>query len=279
MGDTLGKITDPGDFLGAQSSKKAAETSADLGYQTLGMQQEWMDYIKGMYEPYNQAGLSALSSQMGMINDLSDPIDYAAIQAGPEYAAMSQAANQNLMANQEAMGGMGSTSAGNALGANSFNILNQLGQQQRADQMNQFNAYGAMSGQGMQGSQGVGSFGGDTLSGMASTMSGIGTGALNAAAQKQNASMGLIGGLGSAFMSGGGLAMFSDIRLKDSIEFTGEYSPNGHEIYTWEWNDLAKDLNLTGSGKGVIADKVELKDPEAITIDESGYKKVDYARV
>ncbi|AUR85658.1 hypothetical protein NVP1079O_14 [Vibrio phage 1.079.O._10N.286.45.E9] len=279
MGDTLGKIVDPGDFLGAQSSKKAAETSANLGYQTLGMQQEWMDYIKGMYEPYNQAGLSALSSQMGMINDLGDPIDYAAIQEGPEYAAMSQAANQNLMANQEAMGGMGSTSTGNALGASSFSILNQIGQQQKADQMNQFNAYGAMSGQGMQGSQGVGSFGGDTLGGMASTMSGIGTGALNAAAQKQNSSMGLIGGLGSAFMSGGGLAMFSDIRLKDKIEFTGEYSPNGHEIYTWKWNDLAKDLNLTGSGKGVIADKVELKDPEAITIDESGYKKVDYARV
>ena len=146
-------------FMGAQAGKAAQKTSADLGYKTLGMQQDWMDYIKGMYEPYNQAGLSALSSQMGMINDLSDPIDYAAIQAGPEYAAMSQAANQNLMANQEAMGGMGSTSTGNALGANSFNILNQLGNQQRQEQMNQFNAYGAMSGQGMQGGNSLGSFG------------------------------------------------------------------------------------------------------------------------
>lgn len=273
MGDTLGKITDPGDFLGAQGAKKAQKTSADLGYKTLAMQQDWMDYIKGMYEPYNQAGLSALSSQMGMINDLNSPIDYAAIQAGPEYAAMSQAANQNLMANQEAMGGMGSTSTGNALGASTFNILNQLGQQQRADQMNQFNAYGAMSGQGMQGSQGLGSFGGDTLSGMAGTMSGIGTGAMNSAAAQQQQGTGLLtAGVGL-------LSMFSDIRLKDNINATGEKSKNDHEIYTWDWNDLAEGLGLSGSGKGVIADKVELKDPKAITIDESGYKKVDYARV
>lgn len=273
MGDFLGKITDPGDFLGAQSSKAAQKTSADLGYKTLGMQQDWMDYIKGMYEPYNQAGLSALSSQMGMINDLSDPIDYAAIQAGPEYAAMSQAANQNLMANQEAMGGMGSTSAGNALGANSFNILNQLGNQQRQDKMNQFNAYGAMSGQGMQGGNSLGSFGGNTLSGMAGTMSGIGTGAMNQAAMQQQQGTGLLtAGVGL-------LSMFSDVRLKDNIKATGEKSAKGHEIYTWDWNDIAEGLGLTGSGKGVIADKVEIKDPDAITIDESGYKKVDYARV
>lgn len=273
MGDVLGKITDPGDFLGAQSSKKAAETSADLGYQTLAMQQEWMDYIKGMYEPYNDAGLNALAQQQGMLGELTAPIDYDAIAKGPEYAAMSQAANQNLMANQEAMGGMGSTSTGNALGANSFNILNQLGQQQRADQYNKYNALGAISGQGMQGGNSLGSFGGNTLSGMAGTMSGIGTGAMNQAAMQQQQGTGLLtAGVGL-------LSMFSDIRLKDNIKATGERSPNGHELYTWDWNELAKDLNLTGSGKGVIADKVELKDPEAITIDESGYKKVDYARV
>lgn len=273
MGDTLGFITDPGDFLGARSSKKAAETSADLGYKTLEMQQEWMDYIKGMYEPYNQAGLTAMSRQMGMLDDLNQPIDYAALQAGPEYAAMSQAANQELMANQEAMGGMGGTSAGNALGANSFNILNTLGNQQRADQLNQFNALGAISGMGLQGSQGVGTFGGNTMSGMAGTMSGIGTSAMNQAAMQQQQGTGLLSaGVGL-------LSMFSDIRLKDNIKSTGEKSEKGHEIYTWVWNELAESLGLTGSGKGVIADKVELKDPEAITIDESGYKKVDYARV
>ncbi|CAH9011689.1 putative DNA transfer protein [Vibrio phage 199E37-1] len=273
MGDFLGKITDPGDFLGAQSSKAAQETSADLGYKTLEMQKEWMDYIKGMYEPYHESGLWALQNQRGMIDELNAPIDYEAIQKGPEYAAMSQAANQNLMANQEAMGGMGSTSTGNALGANTFNILNQLGQQQKMDTMNQFNAYGAMSGQGMQGGNSLGSFGGNTLSGMAGTMSGIGTGAMNAAAMKQQQGTGLLSaGVGL-------LSMFSDIRLKDNIKATGEKSSKGHEIYTWDWNEIAEGLGLTGSGKGVIADKVELKDPEAITIDESGYKKVDYARV
>lgn len=273
MGDTLGKITDPGDFLGAQSAKAAQQASEKLGMETLAMQKDWMEYIKGIYEPYNQAGLTAMSRQMGMLDDLNQPIDYAAIQSGPEYAAMSQAANQELMANQEAMGGMGSTSAGNALGANSFNILNTLGNQQRADQLNQFNALGAISGMGLQGNQGLGTFGGNTLSGMAGTMSGIGTGMMNSAAAQQQQATGLLGaGIGA-------LAAFSDVRLKDNIKATGKKTPKGHEIYTWDWNEIAEGLGLSGSDSGVIADKVELKDPEAVTIDESGYKKVDYARL
>lgn len=273
MGDTLGKLHDPGDFMGAQAGKDAQKLNERLGTETLAMQKDWLDYIKGQYEPYSQAGRNALSNQVGMLDELNAPIDYAALQNSPEFAAISQAANNSLMANAEAMGGMGNTSTGNALGANTFNILNQLGQQQKMDRMNQFNAYGAISGQGMQGSQGLGSFGGDTLSGMAGTMSGIGTGAMNAAAQKQQQGAGLLSaGVGL-------LAMFSDIRLKDNIKATGEKSKNGHEIYTWDWNDIAEGLGLSGGGKGVIADKVELKDPEAITIDESGYKKVNYARV
>ena len=96
---------------------------------------------------------------------------------------------------------------------------------------------------------------------------------MNQAAMQQQQGTGLLtAGVGL-------LSMFSDIRLKDNIKATGDKSAKGHEIYTWDWNDIAEGLGLTGSGKGVIADKVELKDPDAITIDESGYKKVDYARV
>ncbi|MEL7286259.1 MAG: hypothetical protein AAGJ57_01475 [Pseudomonadota bacterium] len=273
MGDFLGKITDPGDFLGAQSSKKAQQTSADLGYKTLAMQQDWLDYIKGAYEPYQEAGLDALGRQMSMIDQLNQPTDYAALQRGPEYSAISEAVNRSLLANQEAMGDVGSSATANALGANTFNILNTLGQQQKGDQMNQFNVLGAISGKGLQGSQGLGTFGGNTISGMAGTLSGIGTNALNAAAAQKQQGAGLLSA------GAGLLAAFSDIRLKDNIEFTGKRSPKGHEIYTWDWNEEAEKLGLTGKGEGVIADKVEAKDPKAVTIDESGFKKVNYARV
>ncbi len=273
MTDIIGKITDPGDFFGARAAKDAGQLSSDLGYQTLGMQRDWMDYIKGAYAPYQQAGLGALSQQVGMLNDIGKPTDYSAIQKGPEFAAAQQAAGGALMANREAMGGMGATSTGNALGANTFNIMNQIANQQKADQMNRFNALGAISGQGMQGSQGVGQFGGNTLSGMAGTMSGIGTGALNSAASQQQANTGLLSaGLGVA-------SLFSDIRLKDDVVFTGDYSNNGYKIYTWEWNKKANEIGLTGSGKGVIADEVEKEDPDAVNVDDNGYKKVNYARV
>lgn len=272
--DIVGKITDPGDFFGARSAQSAADTSAKLGAETLAMQKDWMNYIQGMYEPYHEAGIKALSGQMGMLDKMNQPIDYAALQSGPEYAAMQQAASNQLMANKEAMGGMGATSTGNALGANTFNILNALGNQQRADQQNQFNALGAISGMGMQGNQGVGTFGGDTLSGMAGTMSGIGTGAMNAAAMKQQQGSNLLGaGIGL-------LAAFSDIRLKDNIKATGEKTKNGHEIYTWDWNEKANEIGLKGSNKGVIADKVEVSNPELVMIDkDTGYKKVNYAGV
>jgi len=137
-------------------------------------------------------------------------------------------------------------------------------------EQNYFNALGSVTGAGMQGLQGLGQYGGSTIGGMGGTLSGLASGALGEAAgqtQKGTGVMSLLGGL------------FSDVRLKDNIKFTGNYSPKGYEIYTWTWNDAAEKLGLSGDSEGVIADKVEMVDPDAITLDESGYKKVNYERV
>lgn len=280
-GGILGIAHDPGDFLGAQATRKAAETSADLGYRTLGMQQDWLNYIKNQFEPYSEVGKKALGKQEGLLSTLQNMAtsgpDYAAAASSPEFQAMNREAQYSLLNAAEATGGLGSTATGNALGASSASLLNNLANQNFAreyqGQYDYFNALGALSGRGLQGSQGLGSFGGDTLSGMAGTMSGIGSGALNAAAQQTQRGTGLLSA------AGGILAAFSDIRLKKNIKATGEYTERGNEIYTWDWNEKAKKLGLVGSGRGVIADHAEQVTPAAVSTDKSGYKVVDYARV
>jgi hypothetical protein len=68
----------------------------------------------------------------------------------------------------------------------------------------------------------------------------------------------------------------SDIRLKKSISLTGEKIGILNE-YTWEWNDKAILLGLNCfPTKGVIAQEVLGVFPEAISIAEDGYLRVDY---
>ena len=68
----------------------------------------------------------------------------------------------------------------------------------------------------------------------------------------------------------------SDIRLKRNIKLIG--TKNGHNIYSWFWNDLAKDLGLQGKSKGVMAHEVYEKDPEAVIIKDS-FLQVNYSRL
>ena len=71
-------------------------------------------------------------------------------------------------------------------------------------------------------------------------------------------------------------SFFSDERLKDNIEPIGTF--NGHNVYSWTWNDKMPDKSLIGEkGIGVIAQEVYSYAPELIIDnDKSGYLKVNY---
>lgn len=90
---------------------------------------------------------------------------------------------------------------------------------------------------------------------------------------------------------GGGLAFLklasmmgltSDKRLKKNIRKadSSPFERNGYkpDAYTWEWNDIAKKLyGYVGSSFGVIAQEIEKVIPEAVSVDENGYRVVNYA--
>ena len=74
----------------------------------------------------------------------------------------------------------------------------------------------------------------------------------------------------------GGMATFSDPKLKTNIKQVGTI--NGFDWFTWDWNDVAAKLGLTGSSEGVMADKVKKTNPELID-EHSGYMTVNYGGV
>ena len=77
---------------------------------------------------------------------------------------------------------------------------------------------------------------------------------------------------------GGGYAGYSDSRLKDNIRFI--HRPNGHNVYTWDWNKLAKSIGADKQPNyGVIADEIVSTNPEALEKDENGYWKVNYFKL
>lgn len=103
------------------------------------------------------------------------------------------------------------------------------------------------------------------------------TGAVSGIPVNQSTSSQKKTGLGDILGAGAsllGMKFLSDVRLKDNIKRIG--STNGHNIYTWTWNKIAKDLNVDSPTVGVLAQEVMEKNPDAVTKHDSGYYMVNY---
>ena len=51
---------------------------------------------------------------------------------------------------------------------------------------------------------------------------------------------------------------------------------SGLGVYTWEWNDIAKQMNISDTTTGVLAQEVLEYAPSLVTMTSSGYLKVNY---
>ncbi len=69
----------------------------------------------------------------------------------------------------------------------------------------------------------------------------------------------------------------SDIRLKKNIKFLKWFK--GQYIYSWDWNDIADSLGITGPTIGVIAQEVMETRPDLVSIDDKGYYSVNYEKL
>ena len=73
--------------------------------------------------------------------------------------------------------------------------------------------------------------------------------------------------------------MSSDERLKKDIEYF-DTLPSGVKMYTWQWNDTAKDLGLDNYPPiGVIAQEIQKTHPDAVVEGDHGYLMVNYEAI
>jgi Chaperone of endosialidase len=113
---------------------------------------------------------------------------------------------------------------------------------------------------------------GPDLLGAAGSQYNAALGASNAAnAAQSNFNSGLMG-LGGTL---GAAAIMSDIRTKEHIKAIG-WLPNGLPVYEYEYKSEWKDEAGHGKFIGVMAQEVELVQPEAVITRPDGYKMVNY---
>lgn len=257
---------DPMDLFGWQAAGREAEAKA-IEQQAMGMQKDWMDYIKQEYAPYSEVARMSLAQQAGLAG-LGDPGAKEAmisdIESDPFYQAKVRAGEESVLRGASATGGLRS-------GATSSNLA-QINQMLLSKEIeDRYQRLAGLSGQGFMGQQ-AGTTGGAAALGeltgtMGSMVSGI-SARQAAASDKQSGLMGLVGGIAS---------MFSDERLKTNVAQIG--IKKGLPWYTWEWNDLAGEkFGLHGEAVGFMASDVELEHPECITT-KDGYMMVNYGGI
>lgn len=255
-------ISDPGDVFGHRAGAKATESAERMGYESIAMQQDWMDYIKSQSEPFQDAALRALPVQESLIG-LGDPdlqeLEIQKLKDSPFYQSMLSQGREEVGRNLSMTGNLRSGTAKRALAQSSQNVLQDLYSQK-------LQHLGTISGRGLQSQQLNQQGGTQALSEMTGALGQIGSMGISSAAQRQNQTMGAIGGAAAA--------IFSDEQLKTNINKIGE--KNGLPFYEWEWNETAKTkFGLEGKEQGHMASDVELEYPEAVG-KKDGYRTVNY---
>lgn len=247
-----------------KSAKQAAEIQA-------ASQREALNYLKEterLPQALREGALTGIGAEYGLTvdqngNAVSDgsSIESRAL-ASPFYQNAVRLGEDSILRNASATGGLRS-------GSTSENLA----------QANQ-NAFMASYANQLSGLQGLAQLP-SNANNIASTMSGVGQtlgqgiigGAQSAAAANQN---NINNGFAAAGLAMQGYETFSDRRLKKNIKLRGK--KNGHNVYSWLWNEAAEALGLFGRSSGVIAQEVERKRPEAVT-ERHGYKCVNYGMI
>ena len=120
--------------------------------------------------------------------------------------------------------------------------------------------------------------------GQAELMGRLGTGLLSGSMGGTGGGAGgtaeIVGGLISEYgpQAINYLRSLSDVRLKENIQKIG-VSPNGLNVYTWDWNEDGRRLAGNTPSVGVIAQEVEQVIPDAVSIGAEGYLLVDYSQI
>lgn len=259
------------DVITGQSGKDAATASNEAARLAAGGQRESLDYLKEVealplemrnkFLPQLADIYSGGQGQQDLINSAMNSPLYKAIMGG---RAVGEDA---IMRNASMTGGMRSGNVSADLTDYGSQLSNQALMQSYNQQL-----------QGIQGLAGIGLNTNAIANATAAPSSTLAQGKVAGAQAIQQGNEALtsnvMGLAGAALMAPKGT--FSDIRLKDDIQYEGK--KNGHNIYSWTWRPEAEELGLEGISVGVLAHEVYEYAPEAISTDD-GLLMVDYSQL
>tara|TARA_R110000764_G_scaffold57488_2_gene125135 strand:+ start:8089 stop:8946 length:858 start_codon:yes stop_codon:yes gene_type:complete len=267
VGGGLSEKFRTGTTAAGKAADAAAQQANDLGQQTLAQQQQLQTEIGGIYNPTMEAGNQAFGDLASYYQGDQQPIIDQAMQSPFMSSLVSQGENA-IARNAQMTGAFRSGTTQENLAQNSQNVLMSL-----VDQV-------------LQGKQGIANAGfGATdaystaaqniIAGQGATRGQIAGVDIATAAGKQNQAAGkqaMYGNLGGSLI-GAGATAFSDKRLKKNIVKIGE--KNDLPWYSWDWNDKALELGLTGSDEGHIAQEVQKVRPELV-VERGDYLAINY---
>lgn len=241
---------------GATSAAKQAKAA---GQATLQQQEDLQEELGGIYQPTMEVGQKAFTGLADFYGGNQQPIIDQAM-SSPFMSQLVQTGEDAIARNAQATGGFRSGTTQENLAQNSQNVLmglvDQILQGQQGIANTGFGATDAYS-TAMQ----------NIIAGQGATRGQIANVDINKAAGKQN----LLTGIGSGLIQGAFAA--SDKALKENIIKIGE--KNGLNWYSWEWNELAKSIGLSGKDEGHIAQEVQEVRPDLVTT-QNGYLTVNY---
>ena len=273
--DPTGTISAFSGKTGAEASQQAAQLQAQSGREALAELQRSKQEGLGFLQPFGDVGLSGVA-QADFLTDPNAQFDF--LQNNPLFQLSLE---QGQQATQQAQGDLFKSAAarGRLSSGDTLQQIQQLGDISQRNALlsgtNLIQGQRQSIGDLLNFGQGIASNQANTALGVGSQASGINTGIGNALASGQvgAANAQAQGASNIAQLAGTALSFFSDPKLKQNMELIGEQ--NGYNVYTWDWNDTAEAIGLTGSSSGVMADEVKLSRPDAITV-EGGFMKVDY---
>jgi len=259
----------------SDSGLAAAEEVRAAGLESGGLLSAAGQQAGALYDPFQQLGQSGVD-QAGFLTDPNAQFDF--LQSNPLFQMGLDNANTQTMQSAAARGRLSSGDTLQQLNQNALLTASPLIAQQKQSIGNLLTAGQNAAGQQASILQNTAANQANILGSTAANAGNFSTGAAaaqaggivgqaNARADRSQNVM----DLGSQL-----LGFFSDPLLKENIKLVGV--ENNHNIYTWNWNETANGLGLTGSSKGVMADEVYKINPDAITIDR-GFMKVDYSAI
>lgn len=139
----------------ADAAKNASQTQAGAAQAAIDQQKAQFEAIQKLLEPYRQVGTQALGGQAdlaGLNGPEAQQKALQAIQNSPEFASMNQQAENAILQNASATGGLRGGNVQGALSTNRQAVLNQLIN-------NQYARLGGLAGSGQNAAAQLGAFG------------------------------------------------------------------------------------------------------------------------